>query len=215
MRSLRTFAIPALALMMAAAGAFADTETYKIDPAHSNVGFSIRHFFSKVPGKFKTYEGTITVDPKDLSKTLVEVTIDTASIDTGNGDRDSHLQSSDFFDAAKFPKITFKSTGVTPQGTNKATLKGELTMHGVTKPVTLDAEVLGFSPDPWGNFRAGFEAKTKLNRQDFGVSWNKVVEGGGSVLSDEVEITIDIEGVRPAPKAATPAPPAAPTPKKN
>ena len=214
MRSLRSIAIPALALMMAAGVAIADTETYKIDPSHSNVGFSIRHFFSKVPGKFKTYEGTISLDPKDLSKTVVEVTIDTASIDTGNGDRDSHLQSSDFFDAAKFPKITFKSTGVTPQSATKATLKGELTMHGVTKPVTLDAEVLGFSPDPWGNFRAGFEAKTKLNRQDYGVSWNKVVEGGGSVLSDDVEITINIEGVRPAPKAATPAPPAAP-PKKN
>ncbi|MCI0567143.1 MAG: YceI family protein [Acidobacteria bacterium] len=214
MRSLRAFAIPAVVLMMAAAGAVADTETYKIDPSHSNVGFSIRHFFSKVPGKFKTYEGTITLDPKDLSKTLVEVTIDTASIDTGNGDRDSHLQSPDFFDAAKFPKITFKSTGVTPQGTTRATLKGELTMHGVTKPVTLEGEVLGFSPDPWGNYRAGFEAKTKLNRQDYGVSWNKVVEGGGSVLSDEVEITINIEGVRaaPAPKPATA--PATP-PKKN
>jgi len=214
-RSLRTIAIPTLALMMAAGVAIADTETYKIDPSHSNVGFSIRHFFSKVPGKFKTYEGTITVDPKDLSKTMVDVTIDTASIDTGNGDRDSHLQSSDFFDAAKFPKITFKSTSVTPSGATKATLKGDLTMHGVTKPVTLEAEVLGFSPDPWGNFRAGFEAKTKINRQDFGVSWNKVVEGGGSMLSDEVEITINIEGVRPAPKAAAPAPPAAPTPKKN
>ena len=214
MRSLRSFAIPALAMLMAAGGAFADTEAYKIDPSHSNVGFSIRHFFSKVPGKFKTYEGTITLDPKDLTKTVVEVTIDTASIDTGNGDRDSHLQSSDFFDAAKFPKITFKSTSVSPQGATKATLKGELTMHGVTKPVTLEAEVLGFSPDPWGNYRGGFEAKTKINRQDFGVSWNKVVEGGGSVLSDDVEITINIEGVREKPKAA-PAPPAAATPKKN
>jgi polyisoprenoid-binding protein YceI len=198
--------MPALALMMAAGGAFAETETYKIDPSHSNVGFSIRHFFSKVPGRFKTYEGTITLDPKDLSKTLVDVTIDTASIDTGNGDRDSHLQSADFFDAAKFPKTTFKSTSVTPKGTTKATLKGDLTMHGVTKPVTLEAEVLGLSPA-----RAGFEAKTTINRQDFGISWNKVVEGGGSVLSDDVEITINIEGVRPKPAT----PPATPEPKKN
>ena len=214
MRSLRTLAIPALALMMAAGAAFAETETYKIDPVHSNVGFNIRHFFSKVPGKFKTYEGTITLDPKDLSKTSVEVSIDTASIDTGNPDRDGHLQSPDFFDAAKFPKITFKSTGVTPQGTNKATLKGDLTIRGVTKPVSLEAEVLGFSPDPKGNYHGGFEAKTKLNRSDFGVSWNKVLEGGGTMLSDEVEITIDIEGVRLAPaKDAAPAP--APAPKKN
>jgi polyisoprenoid-binding protein YceI len=204
---LRTLAAVAFGLLLAAGTATADTVVYKIDSSHSQVGFSIRHFFSKVPGKFKTYEGTISLDPKDLSKTVVDVTIDTASIDTGNGDRDSHLQSSDFFDAAKFPKITFKSTSVTSQSATKATLKGELNMHGVTKPVTLDAEVLGSSPE-----RSGFEAKTKINRQDFGISWNKVVEGGGSVLSDEVEITINIEGVRPKP--ATPAPPAAP-PKKN
>ena len=212
-RRLSRLAAAACGLMLAAGTAKADTEAYKIDPAHSQVGFTIRHFFSKVPGRFKTYDGVIMLDPKDLSKTSVEVTIDTTSIDTGNGDRDSHLQSPDFFDAAKFPKITFKSTSVTAQGDKKATLKGDLTIHGVTKPVSLDAEVLGFSADPWGNYRGGFEAKTKINRQDFGVAWNKVLEGGGSVLGDDVEITIDIEGVREAPKA--PEKPAPETPKKK
>jgi polyisoprenoid-binding protein YceI len=212
-RRLSRFAAAACGLILAAGTAKADIEAYKIDPSHSQVGFTIRHFFSKVPGKFKTYDGVIMLDPKDLSKTSVEVTIDTASIDTGNGDRDSHLQSSDFFDASKFPKITFKSTSVTAQGDKKATLKGELTMHGVTKPISLEAEVLGFSADPWGNYRGGFEAKAKINRQDFGVAWNKVLEGGGSVLGDDVEILIDIEGVREAPKA--PAKPPAEPPKKK
>ena len=200
-----------LGMSLFAGRAAAAPETYKIDPNHSSVGFSIRHFFSKVPGKFDTYEGTITLDPKDLSKTTVEVSIDAASIDTGNKDRDTHLKSPDFFDVQKFPKITFRATSVTPQGTNKATVKGDLTIHGITKPVTLEAEVLGFSPDPWGNYRGGFEAKTKINRQDFGVSWNKAIEGGGALLGDEVEILLDVEGVRAAPKAAAPET----APKKN
>ena len=201
-------AAASLGTLLVVSQAAAAVETYKIDPGHSQVGFSIRHFFSKVPGKFNTYEGTIALDPKDLSKSVVDVTIDTTSIDTGNKDRDSHLQSPDFFDVQKFPKMTFKSTSVVPQGTNKATMKGDLTLHGVTKPVTLEAEVLGFSPDPWGNYRGGFEARTKINRQDFGISWNKVVEGGGALLGDEVEIVINIEGVREKPKE--PAPAAAP-----
>jgi polyisoprenoid-binding protein YceI len=187
----------------------AAVETYKIDPGHSQVGFSIRHFFSKIPGKFNTYEGTIALDPQDLSKSVVEVSIDTASIDTGNKDRDSHLQSPDFFDAQKFPKMTFKSTSIVPQGTNKATMKGDLTMHGVTKPVTLDVEILGMGTGMGGRKTAGFEAKGKLNRQDFGVAWNKALEGGGAVLGDEVEIAINIEGAGEKP-AAAPAPPAPP-----
>lgn len=215
MRSLRILAAAILGLVLSVGASTAATETYKIDPGHSQVGFSIRHFFSKVPGKFNAYEGTISLDPKDLSKTVVEVSIDAASIDTGNKDRDGHLQSPDFFDAQKFGKITFKSSSVTAQGATKATLKGDLTMHGVTKPVVLQAEVLGFSKDPWGGYRGGFEAKTKINRQDFGISWNKVVEGGGALLGDEVEITLDIEGVREAPKAEAPAAAGEPAPKKN
>jgi polyisoprenoid-binding protein YceI len=193
-----------LALVPGLVSAAADN--YKIDPNHSNIGFSIRHVFSKVPGRFKTYEGTLAVDPKDLSKTVVNVSIDAGSIDTGVGDRDKHLASPDFFDASKFPKMTFVSTEVIPKGPTKATVKGNLTIKGVTKPVVLEADVLGFGPDPWGNYRGGFEAKTTVNRQDFGVSWNKVIEGGGTLLGDEVEVTLNIEAVKEAPKEAAPAP---------
>ena len=203
----RRLAILSLCLLLSAGIASAAAETYKIDVAHSNVGFSIRHFFSKVPGRFKTYEGTVTLDPNDLSKATVSVTIEAASIDTGVKDRDKHLVGPDFFDAAKFPKITFTSTEVVANGPNKATVKGNLTLKGVTRPVTLEAEILGFSPDPWGGYRGGFEAKTSINRQDFGVAWNKVVEGGGAVLGDDVEIVLNIEGVREAPKAAPEAEP--------
>jgi polyisoprenoid-binding protein YceI len=204
-------AAAALGTIVLVSPAGAAVETYKIDSGHSQVGFAIRHLFSKVPGKFNTYEGTISVDPKDLSKSAVEVSIDTASIDTGNKDRDGHLASPDFFDAAKFPKMTFRSTSVVPQGTNKATMKGELTMHGVTKPVTLEVDILGMGPGMGGRFVGGFEAKGKINRQDFGVAWNKVLEGGGSILGDEVDIVINIEAVRDKPKEE---PPAAATPKK-
>jgi polyisoprenoid-binding protein YceI len=200
-RTIRPLTALALGLLLSAAPAAA-TETYKIDPTHSYVGFSIRHFFSKVPGRFAKYEGTITLDPKDLSTAKVDVTIDAASIDTDNADRDKHLRSPDFFDAAKFPKITFVSTGVIAAGANSAVLKGNLTMRGVTKPVELEVEVLGYSPDPWGGYRGGFEARTKVNRQDYGISWSKTVEGGGAVLGNEVEILLNVEAIREAPKAA-------------
>jgi polyisoprenoid-binding protein YceI len=204
-------AAAAVGTLLLVSPAIATAETYKIDPNHSQVGFSIRHLFSKVPGKFNTYEGTISVDPKDLSKSVVEVSIDTASIDTGNKDRDSHLQSPDFFDAQKFPKMTFRSTSVVPQGTNKATMKGDLTMHGVTKPVSLEVEILGMGPGMGGRKVGGFEAKGKINRQDFGVAWNKALEGGGAILGDEVDIAINVEGVTEKPKEEAPA---APAPKK-
>jgi len=206
MRPSRALTALALGVLIPAGFATGETESYKIDPNHSNVGFSIRHFFSKVPGHFSQYEGTITLDQKDLSKTVVNVSIDATSINTGVEDRDNHLRSGDFFDVAKNPKITFVSTGVAPQGPRRATLRGNLTIRGVTKPVSLEAEVLGFSPDPWGGYRGGFEAKTRINRQDFGVSWNKAVEGGGLLLGDDVDIILNVEGVRePPPKPATPA----------
>ena len=211
MKSVRPLAVLSLCLLLSAAMASAATETYKIDPAHSSVGFSIRHFFSKVPGHFKAFEGTITLDPKSLAGATVSVTIDTASIDTAVADRDKHLSGPDFFDVAKFPKMTFVSTEVTPRGSGKATVKGNLSIKGVTRPVVLEAEVLGFSPDPWGGYRGGFEAKTTIIRKDFGISWNKTLDGGGLLLGDDVEILLNIEGVREAPKAV--APEAAP--KKN
>jgi len=179
-------------------------DTFTIDVAHSNVSFSVRHFFSKVPGRFGKYEGAIVYDAEDLSKSSVNVTIDTASINTDVPDRDKHLKSPDFFDVEKFPKITFLSMKVKPLGKNKAQVEGTLTIKGVSKPVTLDVEVFGTGPDAWGNTRGGFEGRAKINRQDFGVAWNKVLEGGGTVLGDDVEIVLNVEAVRQAPKPAEP-----------
>ncbi|HUD73346.1 MAG TPA: YceI family protein [Dongiaceae bacterium] len=190
---------------LAAAPALFAADSYSLDQNHTTVGFTVRHFFTKVPGKFTKFEGTILYDGADLSKSTVTVTIDTASIDTGVADRDKHLRSADFFDAEKNPKITFVSTKVKPTGPNKMQVEGTLTIRGVTKPVTLDVDLLGSGPDAWGGYRAGFEAHTKVNRMDYGVAWNRVVEGGGSVLGDDVDINLSIEAIRQAPKPAEPA----------
>jgi polyisoprenoid-binding protein YceI len=194
-----------IALALAASGflagapLFAAMETYKIDAVHSSVGFAVRHFTSKVPGRFNRFEGTITLDPKDLSKGSVNVTIDAASIDTANEDRDKHLKSPDFFDVEKHPKMTFQSTRVKPMGPSKAQVEGNLTLRGVTKPVTLDVEILGFGPGFGGGFVGGFEARARINRQDFGVSWNRAIEGAGLVLSNDVDIVINVEAGRQEP----------------
>jgi len=177
-------------------------DTYKLDPAHTNVGFTVRHFFSKVPGHFTKFDGTIIYDDKDITQSKLDVTIDAASIDTSVPDRDKHLRSPDFLDAEKYPKITFSSTKVKPNGNNKIQIEGNLTIRGVTKPVVLDVDALGSGPDAWGGYRAGFEARTKINRQDFGVSWNKVIEGGGTLLGDDVDIVLNVEAVKQVPKPA-------------
>ena len=202
-------ALGAALLLGGAAGEVRAADAYSIDPSHSNIGFTVRHFFSRVPGHFTKVEGTITYDTQDLAKSSVNVSIDTASIDTGEPKRDAHLKSPDFFDAEKFTKITFVSSKVTPAGPNKIKVDGTLTIRGVSKPVTLDVDLLGTGPDGWGGVRSGFEARTKINRQDYGVAWNKVVEGGGTVLSDDVDIVLNVEAVRQAP------PKAAETPKKG
>ena len=203
--------LSAAGLVAAATPAFAAPETYLIDPAHSAVGFSIRHLFSRVPGRFTKFEGKIVVDQADYTKGSVDVSIDAASIDTNEPARDKHLKSADFFDVAKNPKITFKSTKVAQAGPNKLSVEGNLTIRGTTKPVTLDVDVLGFGPGYGGKTLGGFEARTKINRQDFGVAWNDLIEGGGAVLGDEVEIKINIEAAKE--KAAQPA--ATPTSKKG
>jgi polyisoprenoid-binding protein YceI len=141
-----------------------------------------------------------------MTKSTVNVSIDVASINTNMPDRDKHLKSADFFDAEKFPKMTFVSTKVTAVSATRLTVEGTLTMKGVGKPVTLDVTLLGSGPDAWGGFRGGFEARTKVNRQDYGVAWNKVMEGGGTMLGDEVEVTLNVEAIRQAPKPAEPAP---------
>jgi polyisoprenoid-binding protein YceI len=187
---------------VAALPALAATETYSIDPSHSQVGFRIRHFVSKVPGRFNTYSGTITLDRENLATTKVSVEVDAASIDTDHEERDKHLRSDDFFAVEKHPKLTFTSTEVVPKGPGRATVKGNLTIRGVTKPVELQADVLGFMPDAWGGFRAGFEASTVIDRKEFGILWNKALDTGGVVLGDEVEIVLNVEAIRQEPKPA-------------
>ncbi len=178
-------------------------ETYKIDAEHTNIGFRVSHLvFTKVPGRFNKFEGTLMLDRADLVKGSVGLTIDAASIDTNEPARDKHLKSDAFFDVEKFPKITFQSTRVKQVGRNKLQVEGKLTIRDVTKPVTLDVDVLGFGSDGYGAYRAAFEAHTKIDRQDFGVSWNDVVEGGGLMVGNEVEINLSIEAIRQ--KAAQP-----------
>jgi polyisoprenoid-binding protein YceI len=173
---------------------FAAVETYKIDPVHSSVGFKIRHFFSKVPGQFTDFDGTITMDSSDISKSKAEATIKTASVNTKNDKRDGHLKSPDFFDAEKNPTITFKSTSWKEVEKNSYEVTGDLTIHGTTKPATLHVKFLGAGP-AMGGVRGGWEATTTINRMDFGVSWNKAAEGGGTILGEEVEISLNVEGV--------------------
>jgi len=194
----KTAALSIAVLLACALTASAAVERYTADVSHSSVGFSIRHFFSKVPGRFGKFTVELSGDKADLSKATVTTTIEAASIDTGNEARDKHLRSADFFDAEKFPTITFTSTSVTVKSPTNIIVSGDLTMRGVTKKVDLDVAILGSGPDAWGGYRAGFQGKTTINRKDFGILWNKVLDTGGAVLGDEVEIVLDIEAVREA-----------------
>ncbi|OGW85974.1 MAG: hypothetical protein A3C35_07350 [Omnitrophica bacterium RIFCSPHIGHO2_02_FULL_46_11] len=169
--------------------------TYKIDLDHTAVSFKVRHLLSNVQGHFKEFEGSFVYDPDHPETWKANTTIQVASIDTNVAQRDKHLRSPDFFDAEKYPTITFVSTGVTDMTPNSAKLNGMLTIHGVEKPVTLDLEILGVAKDPWGNTRAGFSATTKINRKDFGITWNKALEAGKVLVGDEVVITLEVEGL--------------------
>jgi polyisoprenoid-binding protein YceI len=193
----RVHALVALALAGLASVASAAPLTFDIDRVHSQVGFSIRHFFSKVPGQFKDFQGTILMDPKDPAASSVSVTIQTASIFTDNDRRDTHLRSPDFFAADSFPTLTFRSTKVEPAGRDHYKVAGDLTMRGVTKPVVLDVDFLGMGQVGIGGqsmgTKAGFEATTSLNRQDFGIRWNKTLDQGGLMLGDDVAVGLHIE----------------------
>jgi polyisoprenoid-binding protein YceI len=169
--------------------------TWKIDPAHSEVAFIVRHLaVSKVRGKFVTFEGTITVG-EDHASSSVSAKIDTTSVDTGEPNRDTHLKSPDFFDTESHNHITFESTSVTSHGSDYK-VEGNLTVHGTTKPVTLDLEFNGVSPDPWGGTRAGFSATTEISRKDYGVDFNIPLDGGGVVVGDKIKIELEIEAVK-------------------
>ena len=185
------------ALVLALVLSFASTvqaapATYSIDTNHSSVSFTVRHFFSKVPGNFKKFTGTIVYDPAKPAESTVKAEIDAASVNTNNEKRDGHLRTEDFFFVEKYPTLTFESVKATPAGENKLKVDGNLTIRGVTKPVTLDVTYLG-SGSTGNGVKAGFEAVTKINRKDFGINWNRTLDQGGTMLSDDVEIRLDIE----------------------
>lgn len=174
-------------------------ETWNFDPAHSNVGFSVRHLvISKVRGRFKSWTGTFAFDTETGAPSSIDVTIDTASIDTAEAQRDAHLRSPDFFDAETFPKLNFRSTAVKPSGDDTLSITGDLTIRDVTRSVTLDTEYGGRVKDPWGNDRLGFTARTSVSRKDFGLTWNQLLEAGGVAVGDKVEISIEVEVVKAA-----------------
>jgi polyisoprenoid-binding protein YceI len=194
--------VPALLLLPALASpANAEPAVYKIDPDHSGVGFTIRHFVSNVPGRFRDFDGSIRYDKLDPAASSIEFTVRAAAIDTGNNDRDEHLRSADFFEVRKFPTITFTSTEVKARDANVLEVTGDLTMHGATRRITIPVQVLGTVKTPNGE-KAGFEAIFTLNRKDFGITWNRVLDASGSVLSDEVKITIEVEASRQVVPAA-------------
>ncbi len=176
-----------------------NTERWEIDSSHSGVHFSVRHLvIAKVRGQFSRWSGTLVVPDGDFARASLEAVIDAASIDTGVKDRDAHLRSADFFDVEQYPELTFKSTRVEPAGSDRLRVVGQLTIKGVTRDVPLDVEHHGLAKDPWGNERAAFTAKTSIDRRGFGLTWNQVLETGGVMVGERIDIEIDIEAVRQA-----------------
>jgi polyisoprenoid-binding protein YceI len=190
-------------LSLTPALAAAAPTAWKVDPSHSQVGFAVKHLvISTVRGEFSKYQGTVALDEKDLTRSSVEATIDVSSVDTRVADRDAHLKSPDFFDVAKYPAMTFKSTKIAKAGKDKLAVTGDLTLHGVTKPVVLDVTTSPEVKGMYGETRRGFAATTKISRKDFGLTWNKMVEAGPAV-GDEVSIALDLEVVKDQPKTAS------------
>lgn len=176
----------------------ASATIWNIDPDHTNIGFKVRHLMvSNVRGSFNKHTGVVDINDKDITKSKVEVTIDTASINTNVQKRDEHLRSADFFDVAKYPTMTFVSKKVAKAGKNKLKVTGDLTLHGITKEVVLNVEgPTAESKDPYGNIRRGAVANSKINRKDFGLVWNATLETGGVVVGDEVTITLEVEMIK-------------------
>ena len=190
-RSLMSLAAAAVAALPANAA-----DTYQVDKAHSEALFTIKHLMSRVTGRFGDFSGIINVDTASPAASSVEFTINTTSIDTGVADRDKDLRGPNFFDVEKHPTITFKSSKVTPATKDKFTVDGTLTMHGVSRPLSLAVEFLGFGKDPWGNDKAGFAIETTLNRKDYGLVWNKALDQGGYLLGDDVKVVINLEAAK-------------------
>ncbi|MBX3129353.1 MAG: YceI family protein [Polyangiaceae bacterium] len=173
-----------------------EAKLWNIDTTHSGISFSVRHLvFAKVRGRFAQWSGAVRLDPTDLTRSTVEVEIEAASIDTGVADRDTHLRSADFFDVERFPKLRFRGTAVEQSGAEQYRLRGELTIRDVTREVVLDVEYGGQAKDPWGNTRALFTAKTSVNRGDFGLNWNQVLEAGGVLVGERIDIELEVQAV--------------------
>ena len=172
---------------------------FQIDQSHSEIQFSARHMMvSKVRGVFEKWDGTIALDPANPANTTVDITIDAASINTKDAQRDGHLRSPDFLHVEKFPSVTFKSTKVAVTADNEAKLTGDLTIAGVTKPAVLDVEYQGNAKSPWGTTSYGFSAHTKINREDWGLTWNAALETGGWLVGKEISIDIELELIQVA-----------------
>ncbi|RKH50129.1 YceI family protein [Corallococcus llansteffanensis] len=170
---------------------------WNIDTTHTGIHFSVRHMvIAKVRGSFQQFSGTLTLDEEDLTAAAVSVRIDTASINTGVAQRDNHLRSPDFFDVEKFPAMTFQSTKVEKGSGKGLRVTGHLTIRDVTREVVLEAEALGVGKDPWGNLKAAFEAKTTIDRRDFGLTWNQALEAGGVLVGEKIEITLEVQAAR-------------------
>lgn len=172
--------------------------TWNIDPVHSNAEFKVRHMMiSNVKGEFKGLSGTLKLDNTDLTKSSVEVALDATTINTGDAQRDAHLKSPDFFDVEKFPTLTFKSNRVSKNKDGVLTVAGELTIHGVTRNVVFEVEGPSApTKDPWGNTRIGLSATTRINRKDFGLTWNASLEAGGILVGEEVAISLDVQFIK-------------------
>lgn len=195
----RRFVVGAGAAMLFSLPLLSGTVTYKIDPRHSDAQFAVTHLMiSTVRGEFHGINGTVVFDDADVSKSSVNVTIDANTVDTREPDRDKHLKSADFFDVVNHPTMTFQSTKVESDGSDKLKVTGELTIRGNTKPAVLEVSIPKAPiKDPWGLQRTAVSASTKINRQDFGVAWNKTLDSGGVMVGDTVDITLDVEMVVP------------------
>ena len=189
------------ALPLAAAVPAEATGTWNVDKAHSEIGFQVRHFVSKVRGSFADFSGTVTIDAEKPETSSVTFAIKVASINTNEPKRDAHLKSPDFFDAGKYPEITFKSRKVVRKSDTSFDVVGDLTMRGVTKEITLPVTFTGIVKDPWGLERAGFETAITLNRKDYGINWNKALDQGGYMLGDDVAVSITLETIKAKPAA--------------
>lgn len=175
------------------------TTKWSLDPTHSEIGFKVKHLmFTNVSGSFKTFTASAETEGDDFNNATISFSADVESVHTNNEQRDQHLKSADFFDAASFPTLSFTATTFAAKADGEYELTGDLTMHGVTHPVTLTAEFGGIVKDPWGNIKAGFSLNGKINRKDFGLNWNAVLETGGVMVSEEVKIHAEIQLVKQA-----------------